>query len=160
MTTFDYPTPEWAAGRATAVIDIETIGAVGSTLSNVIASLMAARMQSLPPRSADATEASLWELMFLQQYPFVHMVLMTQEQRAEVALEGVEPWYVVAHSQWLREAAEVFENTIYQVEVRGLPFPAGFQTRDRWLNHLDYFAQSIVRMADYIDSNVVDEDAS
>lgn len=156
MTTFEYPTPDWVNEPAESAIEIESLGALSSTLTDVLASVMTAETGVLPRRSPDTVDYSLWELMFLERYAGTHMTLVNDDVRAQFAEAKISPWRVLVHTSWERTIADVFDTMAHNVRVGRMPYPQAFQGTEMWARHLEFFSQKAREMADFTDEDLVE----
>lgn len=145
--TFDYANPEWVLEPAVSVLEMQALGWFAGTVNDVIVSLATAGVSDLPKRSVDGADFPMTHLRFLQRYPLTHLSLMSPETRDELMGDDIPPWYVLVHVEWELAVAELFETMAYHVEVRGLPYPGGWESSAEWIAHLHRMAEGARNVA-------------
>lgn len=158
MATFDYATPKWVDEQASVAINIQTLGRLASTITNITMSVQTAAAAVLPKRSPTGVDYTYADLLFLQQYVFTHMSLMDYEARTDLSSNGLGGEHVLIHTGWLRQISDVMETMAHQVAAGRFPYPLihiengqapGAQD---WIRDLQYQASMSVQMADDMDA--------
>lgn len=167
MATFDYATPLWAETDAEAAVNIQTLGRLAATITDITMSLQTSSAAVLPKRTAEGSDITYGDLLFLQRYLFTHMGFMNAKRMAELQTYGLTADHVFVHTGWLRQTAEVMETMAYQLSagrfahrkiVIETPNPNGGPpdrreaTAQDWVADLQFQAQMSVQMADDVDS--------
>lgn len=155
MATFDYATPKWADGDAIAAANIQTLGRLAATLTDITMSLVSSSAAALPKRTAGGRDFSLGDLLFLSQYVFTHMSFMDADARADLAENEIGNEYVFVHAGWFRDVSEVMKTMAYQVTARHLAHPdvranVPFSAED-WIVELEFQADTALKMANTMD---------
>lgn len=157
MATFDYATPIWADDTAHAVVNMQTLGRLASTITDITMSLQVSSAVVLPKQASDGVDYTYGDLLFLQRYVFSHMSLMDQRAREDLAAAGFGSEYVFVHTGWLRQIADVMLTMAHHVgagrfatpriQVQGQESP----TPQDWINNMVFQAEVSVKMADDVD---------
>ncbi|KJR10503.1 hypothetical protein [Gordonia sihwensis] len=157
MATFDYATPIWADGDAVAATNVQTLGRLAATITNITMSVQSSAAAVLPSRSADSHDYTYGDLLFLQYYVFTHMALMDQDRQAALTANQLTLDHVLVHTAWLRQIADVMETMAHHVMAGRFAYPKiqtndGEATAQDWANDLQFQASMAAQMASDIEA--------
>ncbi|WP_347956230.1 hypothetical protein [Gordonia aichiensis] len=157
MATFDYATPIWADDDAVAATNVQTLGRLAATITDITMSLQSSAAAVLPARSADTHDYSYADLLFLQRYVFTHMALMDEERQSDLVRNKMPLDHVLVHTAWFRQIADVMATMAHHVAAGRFAYPKiqsnGVEaTAQDWVHDLNFQASMAVQMASDIEA--------